>query len=271
MLLRDLGAILDWQSRAVARRHALVFRRTWKTAFFPSATEPVFYLFAFGLGLGSLVPPIAIGDGRTVPFVSWYAAGLLAYASFTTPFFEGLYAAYIRMFYQKTWDGMLATQVEIRHVVWGEILWCSMRGAANTTVVALVLAAMDSLGVVQLHAPSLLLAPPLALLCGMAFGAFGLLFTAIVPSIDHMNYPTFLVGIPLGMASETFFPLAPEHPALRVLLELNPIRHLARTLRGLLLGGLEPRTPLLLAATTVFFLALFASLAHRLVRKRIVG
>jgi lipooligosaccharide transport system permease protein len=175
------------------------------------------------------------------------------------------------MFYQKTWDGMLATQVEIRHVVWGEILWCGMKGATNTTVVALALGAMSAMGVVDLRTSMLVVAPPLALACGLVFGAFGLIFTALVPSIDHMNYPTFLVGIPLGFVSDTFFPLDPSSPALQVLLDLNPIRHLARTLRGLLLGTLQARDPLLLLLTIAVTFVLLSALAHRLVRRRIVG
>ncbi len=31
------------------------------------------------------------------------------------------------MFYQKTWDGILVTQVEVPCVVWGEILWALMQ------------------------------------------------------------------------------------------------------------------------------------------------
>src|SRR5690606_41633605 len=64
------------------------------------------------------------------------APGMMAYTAFATPYNESLYSAYVRMFYQKTWDGILATQVEIRHLLWGEILWAGFRGAANVTVVA---------------------------------------------------------------------------------------------------------------------------------------
>src|SRR5690606_18081439 len=139
-------------------------------------------------GLGGYVGYIGFRDA-SVAYSSWVAPGLLAYTAFGTPFFEGLYSAYVRMFYQKTWDGILATQVEIEHIVWGEILWSGLRGAMNTTLVALVLGVFHGLGAIEIAWPFLLFLPIVAGLVGCVFGAFALLFTAIVPSIDHMNYP----------------------------------------------------------------------------------
>ena len=128
-----LLAVFDWRSIAVLRRNALVYFRNWKTAFFPPAMEPVIFFIAFGIGLGTYVGSLMY-DGEEVAYATWVAPGLLAYTAFSTPFFEGLYASYVRMFYQKTWDGILATQVEIHHIVWGEILWAGARGGMNTAI-----------------------------------------------------------------------------------------------------------------------------------------
>src|SRR5690606_22370454 len=96
---------------------------------------------------------------ESVSYATWVAPGLLAYTAFSTPFFEALYAAYVRMFYQKTWDGIVATQVELHHIVWGEILWAGFRGMMNTAIVALVLAIFCILGKITIAWPFLWVAP----------------------------------------------------------------------------------------------------------------
>ena len=67
----------------------------------------------------------------------------------------------------------------------------------------------------------------LLFLAALAFATLGLLFTALVPSIDHMNIPFFLVIMPLGFASSTYFPLEGDSPWTQAWLILNPLHHLA--------------------------------------------
>ncbi len=268
--IADLVAISDWRARAVLVRNARVYLRNWRTAFLPPAFEPVLFFVAFGLGLGSYVGALDHG-GREVPYASWVAPGLLAYATFTTAFYEGLYSAYVRMFYQKTFDGILATQVEMRHIVWGEVLWCGLRGAMNAVVVAVVLALCSAAGLLEIRLAGLVLVPLLSFVVGWSFGAFALVFTATVPAIDHMNYPVFVVGVPLSLLSNTYFPVPRDHAAVRLLLDANPVYHFASAVRALLLGG--PVLPELaaLAATTAIFLFATVTLAHRLMARRVLG
>ena len=154
--LRDLA---DWRTRAVFARNAQVYLRNWRTAFLPPALEPIVSLLAFGIGLGAYVG-VMKWQGRDVDYISYMAPGLVAQTVFATPFFEALYSSYVRMFYQKTWDGLLATQVELRHIVWGEITWASARGVMNAGIVCAVLGVASALGVVHIH-PAWLFALPL--------------------------------------------------------------------------------------------------------------
>jgi lipooligosaccharide transport system permease protein len=265
-----LLSFLDWRSVAVLRRNALVYFRNWKTAFLPPAMEPVIFFVAFGLGLGTYVGSLAY-EGSDVPYATWVAPGLLAYTAFSTPFFEGLYASYVRMFYQKTWDGILATQVEIHHIVWGEILWSGARGGMNTAIVATVLGVFQILGLVDLYWGYLLLMPLIAFVVGWTFGAFALIFTAIVPAIDHMNYPVFLIGVPLGLISNTYFPLESDVWWLQIVVQLNPVYELSETARGLLVSGRLDAHALWLAGTAVVFLVICAYVAQRLTKRRVLG
>ena len=42
------------------------------------------------------------------------------------------------MHYQKTWDAQLTTQVELEHVVCGEILWAALLGTLFAAIVGSV-------------------------------------------------------------------------------------------------------------------------------------
>lgn len=267
---RTLAAVADWRSWAVFRRNALVFLRNWRTAIVPPAMEPIIFFVAFGLGFSGFVDDLGY-RGVDINYATYVAAGLIAYTGFGTPYYEALYSAYVRMFYQKTWDGILATQVELPSVVWGEILWAAIRGTVNITIVCCVIAVFAWIGLVDVKPQFLLFMPPLGFIAGCAFASFALIFTAIVPAIDHMNYPVFLIGWPLSLVSNTFFPIEPQSPWLWALMQINPVYQLAESARGLMVLGDPGLHVLGLLGSTALFLVPCTLLSVRLTRRRVLG
>ena len=268
--LNALTAAFDWRSWAVFRRNALVFLRNWRTAVIPPAMEPVIFFVAFGIGFSGYIEALTY-RGVHINYATYVSAGLIAYTAFGTPYYEALYSAYVRMFYQKTWDGILATQVELASVVWGEILWGAVRGMVNISIVSLVIALFDLVGVVDVKSHFLVLMPLLGFIAGCAFAAFALIFTAIVPAIDHMNYPVFLIGWPLSLVSNTFFPIDPKSKVLWGLMQVNPVYQLAECARSLLVLG-NPGSHLVgLLGSTALFLVPCTLLSVRLTRRRVLG
>jgi lipooligosaccharide transport system permease protein len=265
---RWLTAALEWQSRAVVVRHLRVYLHNWHTAFLPPVGEPVTMLLAFGLGLGGYVGMLD-WQGRALPYPTYVAPGLLAYAAFMTAVFQALFAAFIRMRYQRTWEGQLTTQVELRHVVWGEVLWAALLATIYVLIVGLVLTLFALTGLVELDLAWLPVTLPIAFLAGCGFAAFGLCFTALVPTIDHMNLPVFLVVIPMGLLSGTYFPIT--HPALAAVSALNPLYHLAQVYRGLLLGGPVAGHLVALALLSLLLVVVLVPLDLRLLRRRVLG
>lgn len=263
-----LTAALEWQSRAVVARHLRVYMRNWHTAFLPPAFEPVTMLLAFGVGLGGYVASMT-WQGRPIEYMSYVAPGLLAYATFMTSIFQSLFAAFIRMRYQRTWEGQLTTQVALPHVVWGEVLWAGLLSTMYVVIVSAVLALMHAAGFLHIQIALLPALLPLVFVAGCGFAALGLCFTAIVPTIDHMNLPVFLLVLPMGLLSSTYFPL--EHPVLVALNTVNPLHHLAQVFRGALLGGpvAGPLTGAL--ALSGLLLAIMVPLDLRLLRRRVLG
>ena len=251
---------------SVWRRNFDVFTKTIYVNFFPSIFEPILYLFAFGFGLGGFVQNI---EGVT-SYVQFLAPALVAIAVMTGSFFECTYSSFVRMYYQKTFDAIIATPVSVEEVIAGEIVWGATRATINASVVlAVVLAAMVALGLP--FSPLFLIMIPLAFVGGLMFAGIAMCFTAIAPNIDFFNYPSFLLVTPMTFLSNTFFPLSrlPEAGQYAVLAVL-PLTHVVNITRTLVLGTIDVNylligVPWIAVATVVFFV-----LSVNLMKKRLI-
>jgi len=258
-----------WQSRAILCRHLRVHLRNWHTIALPPVCEPLIMLLAFGIGLGKQIGSVQWG-GQALDYLHYLAPGILAYTAFMCSFFQSLFSAYIRMHFQKSWEGQLTTQVRLEHVVWGEALWAASLATAYACVVCLVLAGFGLGGMLHLHWGWLPLVIPVLFLTALAFASVGLLFTSIVPSIDHMTLPFFLFIMPMAFASSTYFPL-PDNAILDAVVLLNPLHHLSEGLRDLLIDGrLTGHIPIASGLCLLTLLAL-VPLDMRLLRRRVFG
>jgi len=259
----------DWQSRAILGRHVRVHLRNWHTATVPPVCEPLIMLLAFGVGLGRQIGSIAWGDSQ-LDYLHYLAPGILAYTTFMSSFFQSLFGAYVRMHFQKSWEGQLTTQVRLEHVVWGEALWAATLATAYAVVVCVLLVILGGVGWLNLHWVWLPVVVPLLFLMALAFSAVGLWFTSLLPSIDHMGLPFFLVILPIGFASSTYFPLPPL-PHLDAVVLANPLHHLAEGLRQLLLHGTLTWHLAAAAGLCLAMLALLIPIDMRLLRRRVFG
>ncbi len=263
------AAAFAWQSHAVLGRHVRVHLRKWHTALLPPVCEPLIMLLAFGVGLGSQMAALT-WNGAPIGYLTYLAPGILAYTAFMTAFFQSLFSAYIRMHFQKSWEGQLTTMVRLDHVVWGEALWAASMATAYAGMVCLVLCGFGAIGWLDLHWWWLPVVLPLLFLTALAFSAVGLLFTSIIPSMDHMGLPFFLVIMPIGFASSTYFPL-PDLPVLSQVVLLNPLHHLAEGLRFLLIAGTPTWHLAAGAGLCVVLLAVLMPIDMRLLRRRVFG
>ena len=264
-----LRAAFAWQSRAVLGRHVRVALRNWHIVTVPPVCEPIIMLLAFGIGLGGQIGTIE-WRGQTLDYLHYLAPGILAYTTFMSSFFQSLFGAFMRMHFQRSWEGQLTTQVRIEHVVWGEAFWAATLATTYAVIVGLVLGGFGVAGMLSMHWLWLPLTVPLLFLCALAFSAVGLYFTSILPSIDHMSLPFFLVIMPIAFASSTYFPL-PEIAVVKAVAAVNPLHHLAEGLRELLLRGVPTMQLLYSALLCVLLIAALIPLDLRLLRRRVLG
>ena len=245
------------------RRNFTVYKKIWLISFLPPLLEPLFYLFAFGAGLGALVGAVMY-KGSMVSYGAYIAPALIAVNIMYSAFFENTFASFVRMFYQKTFDGMLATPLSLDEIITGEIVWGATKSVFAT---ALMLAVISAFGLLTF--PQALLLLPLAFVGGFAFGSIGMFFTGIVPTIESFNLPVFLFITPMFLFSGTFFPADNLPGWARGAALAFPLTHLVNLSRAVSFGELQGRL-LLHLLYLVLFSAVFFPLALLTMRKRLI-
>jgi lipooligosaccharide transport system permease protein len=261
--MREILRNLSWRSIRVWRRNVDVFLVTLPIEGLPAILEPILYLIGFGLGLGTLIGTVTY-LGVSVEYIQFLAPGTVAVAILFWSYFEVTYGAYIRMYYQKTFDAILATPLLVEDVILGEMIYATTKAVLASAIMLAVIAAF---GVVVW--PSGLLVLPIAALGGFFFAGVGLVVTSLVRNISHFNVPMSLFVLPMFTFGGTFFPIdvLPSW-ALPVAWAL-PLTHVSLLVRSATLGIVPPYV-LGSVAYLVVGSALFGALALRRMKRRLV-
>lgn len=218
-------AATPWGVYSVWHRHAKVYQRTWLVNFLPPVTEPIMYLIAFGFGLSPLVGDVTYA-GQPVSYLRFIAPAMIAIGVLFQSFFEGGYASFIRLNFQKTWQALLTAPLSFTDVFLGDWFWAATKGMIAGTSTGLVAVIWG------LYSPlNLLLSLPLMLLGSLLFGAMGLLTAGSVRQIDQINIPIFLLIIPMFTLCGTYFPRETLPPFLQAIAAVLPLSSLIDLLR----------------------------------------
>jgi lipooligosaccharide transport system permease protein len=243
---------------SVWQRHWTVYTKLYKTSFALNFAEPALYLLAMGFGLGTFVQNI-----HGVPYVKFIAPGIIASSSMFAAVYECTYGTYIRMTFQKTFDAILATPVNLDDLVAGELVW----GATKSVIFGITIMIVVALfGLVD--SPLLVLALPFIFLCGLIFAELSIMFAAIVPGIDSFSYFYTLFMTPLFLFSGIFFPLDAMPRVVDYLAYFTPLYHLVNICRTLSAGSVAGALGSMAWITVV--VALLAPFPFRMMRKRII-
>ena len=244
---------------AVWRRNVRVWRRLMVPSLVLNFGEPFLYLLGLGFGLGQF-----IGEMGGVSYFAFLASGLVASSGMTVASYEGIYSVYTRMVPQKTYDGMLATPVEIDDIVAGEMLWCATKGCISGSTILLVAALLGAVADMQA-----LLCVPILFLIGLAFAGPAIAVSAVSPSYDFFSYYITLVITPMFILCGVFYPIASLPEIAQHAVQALPLTHAVALVRPLVIGA-----PIGGAAVHLGVLAGFAVVgfyvAVALVRRRFI-
>jgi lipooligosaccharide transport system permease protein len=177
--------------------------------------------------------------------------------------YECTYGTYIRMTFQKTFDAILATPVNLDDLIAGELIWGATKSVIFGITITIVIALF---GLVD--SSLIVLAIPLIFLCGLIFAEISIIFAAIVPGIDSFSYFYTLFMTPLFLFSGIFFPLDTMPHVVTSIAVFTPLYHLVNICRAFSAGtfsGAVWSMVWIIAAVS-----LLAPFPFRLMRKRII-
>jgi lipooligosaccharide transport system permease protein len=248
------AAITGVMSREVAN-----FRTFWKATTFSSVLEPIIYLLAFGVGLGSTI--VSQVDG--LDYVEFVGTGMVATAVIFSSALPAMFGTFVKHRFQNTYDAILAAPVDVEELVTAEALWIGIRSGFYGCFPLLVAIAfgLDP-------APGMLLVPLFCFVTALAFASFGIAVAGTVNKIDQFSYVTTLFVTPLFLVAGTFFPIDQLPEALQVLANLNPLYHLVELVRHASFG-FEATDPLRLAVLMALAVALWRLAVSRMTARLI--
>ena len=241
------------------------YKRVWRGTIGTSLVNPVLYVVALGVGLGTIVDQTQNAPGG-VPYLDYVAPGLLAAAAMQTAAAESSWPVMGAIKWTRVYHAMIATPLNERDVFVGHQLFVITRVLTSAAAYLAVIAAFGAVaswwGI---------LVVPAAVLIGTAFS---MPLAALAATLeDERTFVTifrFLI-VPMFLFSGTFFPVTQLPLAFELAAYVTPIWHGVELCRMLTLGTVEPgaalgHTAYLLAWTLVGF-----ELARRSYRRRLLG
>ena len=255
------GAFRVWQ------RNLTIFRKYWKSIMFPNFIEPLLYLAALGLGLGTFIQQGGI-NGQS--YIQYIAPGLLASNAMFAASFESTFNTFVKFEINKIYDAIITTPINAEDVVAGEYLWAGTRAALYGTAFLVVLTvlgfAFDEPLITSFWA---VLIPPTLLVIGIMFSVMGTLFTSLIERIDLYAYYFTLVVTPLFLFSGIFFPVEDFPAPVPQIAWFTPLYHAVNVCRALATG---PSPDVLSDVTWILvFTGALALVPVQIMRRRLIG
>jgi lipooligosaccharide transport system permease protein len=222
----------EWATfEGVWNRQITLFKRYWLSSTTSSVVQPIIYLLAFGLGVGTLVATV---DG--ISYVEFVGTGSVATAVLFASAFPGMFNTYVQRVFQRTYDALLAAPVSVDELTLAEGSWIAAKAGVYGTfplIVTFFFGLTPTWG--------MLLVPFIGFITGLGFAFFGMWVSAIIKNIEQTSYITAIVLTPLFLVAGTFFPISNLPPWLQVAAQFNPLYHCVQLVRDACFGWQMPQ------------------------------
>src|SRR5919197_2854472 len=207
------------------------YKRVWRGTVVTSLVNPVLYLAALGIGLGTLVNRTDEGALPCGSYLHYVSPGLLAAATMQVAASESSWPVQAAIKWTRTYYAQLATPLRVRDVLLGHQLFVLTRIGLSSASYLAVIAAFGGV-----RSPLGVLAWPTMLLVGLAFSLPIAALAAKVYSDSAFN-ALFRFGIvPMFLFSGTFFPIEQLPLVFEWLAYATPLWHGVALCRDLTLG-----------------------------------
>ncbi len=246
---------------------ALVYRRTWRGSAISTFLNPVLYLTAMGMGLGTLVDR---GAGTVtlegMAYLTFLAPGLLAATAMQTSAGDASYPVMAGIKWARTYEATLASPIGVNDLVLGHLAWVMVRLTVTSLVFVLVMAMF---GAASFGSGLLAVGP--AVLTGMAFAGVITAYTSRLHDPQGLA-ALFRFGIvPMFLFSGTFFPITELPGWMHPVAYATPLWHGVELTRRVALGLETTVAPAVQVAYLVLWTVVGGWLAIRFLHRRMVS
>jgi len=219
-----------------AESEIIAYRRTWRGTVITSFVNPVFFLAAMGVGLGSLVDE---GSGRqlSIPFLTFVASGLMAANAMQNGASDGAFPVMAGVLWRKNFHGTITTPLGPADIIWGRLIW----GVGRLLFVLLVFIVIAVLFGALEFGPALAAIPP-AVLTGIAFTAAITAWTLTQKDGRSLSTLFRFLIVPLFLFSGTFFPISQLPDWIEPVAYATPLFHGVELVRKIALPGIQEIT-----------------------------
>ena len=236
---------------------ALNYARVWRASVFSNFLNPVLYLAAMGIGLGSLVDRNPSAEFGGLDYLVWLAPGLLAATGMQSGAGEGSFPIMAGLKWIKTFPAIMNTPVSVTDLLVGLLTWIGVRLLMICMIFAGMLVVFDAAGIGRAF---LAIFP--AVLTGLAFAAPMAAFTSWIEDDTGLTMVFRFAIVPLFLFSGTFFPIEQLPDLLEGLAYATPLFHGVELTRSVALG-IEAALPLWQHVTYLVALFLLGALVAR--------
>lgn len=241
-------------------RHMRVYSQNIFSNGLPPFLEPLLFLAGIGLGLGGYITQKI----EHLNYIQFLGLALPMTSAMFTASFECTFGTFVRMEFQKVYDGMLASSISAEDLVIGEIMWAGTKGLFFSAAVTSVLIIF---GIASF--PKCLFIPFVGFTTGIMFGSLAMFITSFVRTINHFNFYFSGVISPMFFFSGVVFPISNLPKFLQPLAEIAPLTHSVRLARSI--GADQINENLLTDVLYILtFCIVFTILAVKRLKKRLI-
>ncbi len=229
------ASIYSGNARIVVTRGLLATRTSSWAIVASGFFEPVFYLLAMGVGLGSFIGDVEVA-GQDVSYAAFIAPALLAVSAMNGAVYDSTWNVFFKLRFAKLYQTMLTTRLGPLDVALGEVTYALLRGVAYATGFLIVMQVMG-----LNRSWTAILALPAVVLIAFAFASVGMAITSYMKTFQQMDWINFVM-LPMFLFSATFYPITVYPEAIQWLIRALPLWHAVELVRGLTLGLTDAMT-----------------------------
>jgi len=251
---------LSYRVYYVWLRNLYSYRRFIVSTIIGDLGEPVIYLIAMGVGIGSYMK-LTSGE----PYLNFIAPGLVVSSVMFASVYECTFGSFLRMIHEKIYSSIVSTPISTDEVIMGDILWGTTKAVLSGMIMFLVVMLFGIGSFVKLFPIILLM-----LLVGFLFSSMALIVTALAPNFDFFTYFLTLFVTPMFFFSGIFFPLDEFPNAVKVVSSFLPLTKAANISRFIMQGSVLNKNVLYDTFILIVWGLILYCAATLLIRKRLI-